>query len=111
MVYSKDKFNISSLQDLNDLPFILPVSTKQERKLFEEYLSDNQITRKLSIETSNYYSSVEYAKNGLGIALIPKTMIDDELGIFDIDLKKTITLSYVENNLSPSSKEFLKEFK
>ena len=36
-------------------------------------------------------------------------MIVDELGIFDIDLEKTITLSYIENNLSPSSKKFLKE--
>ena len=110
LVYSKDKFKISSLQDLNDLPFILPVSTKQERKLFEEYLSDNQISRKLSVETSNYYSSIEYAKKGLGIALVPKSMVNDELGTFNIDLKKAVTLSYVENNLSPSSKEFLKEF-
>ena len=111
LVYSKDNFTISDISDLKDLSFILPVSTKQERKLFEEYLSDNQITRRLSIETSNYFSSIEYAKNGLGIALVPKSMIVDELEVFDIDLKKTITLSYVENNLSPSSKEFLKEFK
>lgn len=111
LVYSKDNFVISDISDLKDLSFILPVSTKQERKLFEDYLSDNGITRKLSIETSNYLSSIEYAKNGLGVALIPKSMIVDELEIFDIDLKKTITLSYIENNLSPSSKEFLKEFK
>ena len=110
LVYAKDNFNVNNLQDLNDLPFILPVSTKQERKLFEEYLSDNQISRKLSVETSNYYSSIEYAKNGLGIALVPKSMVNGELGIFNIDLKKAVTLSYVENNLSPSSKEFLKEF-
>lgn len=111
LVYSKNNFAISDISDLKDLSFILPVSTKQERKLFEEYLSDNQITRRLSIETSNYFSSIEYAKNGLGVALVPKSMIVDELEVFDIDLKKTITLSYVENNLSPSSKEFLKEFK
>ena len=111
LVYSKDNFVISDIFDLKDLSFILPVSTKQERKLFEDYLSDNGITRKLSIETSNYLSSIEYAKNGLGVALVPKSIIVDELEIFEIDLKKTITLSYIENNLSPSSKEFLKEFK
>lgn len=111
LVYSKDNFSISDVSDLKELSFILPVSTKQERKLFDDYLSDNGITRRLSIETSNYFSSIEYAKNGLGVALVPKSMIVDELEVFDIDLKKTITLSYVENNLSPSSKEFLKEFK
>ena len=47
--------------------------------MFEEFLTDNQIERKLSIETSNYNSSIEYAKKGLGIALIPKNMINDEL--------------------------------
>lgn len=111
LVYTSEKYDIKDIKDLNNLPFVLPTSTKKERKLFEEFLIDNHMERKLSIETSNYNSSIEYAKKGLGIALIPKNMLDDELETFDINLKKTITLSYVENNLSPSSKEFLKEFK
>ena len=37
-------------------------------------------------------------------------MIDNELEHFDIDITKVITLSYIENNLSPLSIEFLKEF-
>ena len=63
-----------------------------------------------SIETSNYLSAIEYAKKGLGVALIPSNMIDNELKHFDIDMTKVITLSYIENNLSPLSIEFLKEF-
>ena len=89
---------------------ILPVSTKKERKIFDNFLDKNNLTKKLSIETSNYLSAIEYAKKGLGIALIPSNMIDNELEHFDIDITKVITLSYIENNLSPLSIEFLKEF-
>ncbi len=110
LVYLKDKFKIVVLSDLNNLPFILPVSSKKERKMFEDYLLSKKIARRLSIETSNYISAIEFAKKGLGIALVPKNMIEKDLEIFDIDLKKTITLNYVDANLSPSSREFLKEF-
>ena len=92
------------------MPMILPVSTKKERKIFDNFLDKNNLTRKLSIETSNYLSAIEYAKKGLGVALIQSNMVDNELEHFDIDISKVITLSYIENNLSPLSIEFLKEF-
>lgn len=110
LVYNKDNFSINDITDLKDLPMILPVSTKKERKIFDNFLDKNNLTKKLSIETSNYLSAIEYAKKGLGIALIPSNMIDNELEHFDIDITKVITLSYIENNLSPLSIEFLKEF-
>jgi len=74
LIYLKDKFKITELSDLNNLPFILPVSSKKERKMFEDYLVNKKITRRLSIETSNYISSIEFARKGLGIALIPKNI-------------------------------------
>lgn len=110
LVYNKDKFSINDVTDLKDLPMILPVSTKKERKIFDNFLDKNNLTKKLSIETANYLSAIEYAKKGLGVALIPNNMIDNELEHFDIDITKVITLSYIENNLSPLSIEFLKEF-
>lgn len=110
VVYNKDKFSINDMADLKNLPMILPVSTKKERKIFDDLLDKNNLTKKLSIETSNYLSAIEYAKKGLGVALIPSNMIDNELEHFDIDMTKVITLSYIENNLSPLSIEFLKEF-
>lgn len=110
LIYDKDKFIINSISDLNIFPLILPISTKKERKDFEKFLEKNNISKKLSIETSNYLSSIEYVKKGLGVALIPNHMIDKEVGVFNIDISKIITLSYIENNLSPSSKEFLKYF-
>lgn len=110
LVYNKDNFSINDITDLKDVPMILPVSTKKERKIFDNFLDKNNLTKKLSIETSNYLSAIEYAKKGLGIALIPSNMIDNELEHFDIDITKVITLSYIENNLLPLSIEFLKEF-
>lgn len=110
LVYNKDNFSINDITDLKDVPMILPVSTKKERKIFDNFLDKNNLTKKLSIETSNYLSAIEYAKKGLGIALIPSNMVDNELEHFDIDITKVITLSYIENNLSPLSIEFLKEF-
>lgn len=110
LVYNKDNFSINDITDLKDVPMILPVSTKKERKIFDNFLDKNNLTKKLSIETSNYLSAIEYAKKGLGIALIPSNMINNELEHFDIDITKVITLSYIENNLSPLSIEFLKEF-
>lgn len=110
LVYNKDNFSINDITDLKDVPMILPVSTKKERKIFDNFLDKNNLTKKLSIETSNYLSAIEYAKKGLGIALIPSNMIDNELEHFDIDITKVITLSYIENNLSPLSIELLKEF-
>lgn len=110
VVYNKDKFSINDMADLKNLPMILPVSTKKERKIFDDLLDKNNLTKKLSIETSNYLSAIEYAKKGLGVALIPSNMIDNELEHFDIDMTKVITLSYIENNLSPLSIEFFKEF-
>ena len=110
LVYNKGNFSINDITDLKDVPMILPVSTKKERKIFDNFLDKNNLTKKLSIETSNYLSAIEYAKKGLGIALIPSNMIDNELEHFDIDITKVITLSYIENNLSPLSIELLKEF-
>ena len=110
LVYNKDNFSINDITDLKDVPMILPVSTKKERKIFDNFLDKNNLTKKLSIETSNYLSAIEYVKRGLGVALIPTNMIDNELEHFDIDITKVITLSYIENNLSPLSIEFLKEF-
>ena len=111
LVYLDSKYNIDKLSDLDNVPLILPVSSKGERKLFENLLQQNNITRNLSVETSNYIASIDYAKKGLGVALVPQRLAKDiTLKQFNIELSKQIAISYVEENLSPSSKAFLKEF-
>lgn len=111
LVYDEKKYTINNLSDINKLPLILPVSTKSERKLFENLLQENNIERNLSIETSNYCASLDLAYKGVGIALVPTSMVKDKALIkYELPLKKPIVISYVEENLSPSSYEFLKEF-
>lgn len=111
IVYLKDKFDIKNLDDLKDIPLILPISAKKERKLFEELLLKNKIEKKLSIETSSYESALDYAKRGVGIALLPISLAKNtDLQVFNIPISKNIAIAYIEKNLSPSSKEFLKRF-
>ena len=50
LIYDEKKYNINNLSDINQLPLILPVSTKTERKLFENLLQENNIERNLSVE-------------------------------------------------------------
>ena len=110
--YNDKKFNINSLSDIDNVPLILPVRSKEERINLEKLLEKNGISKNLSIETSNYSSSVDFTLNGIGCSLIPKSMkINDDLKYFDIGIKKNINISYIGENLSPSSKEFLTFFK
>ncbi len=112
LCYLESKYSISNIKDLKEYPLILPVRSKEERNSFDTLLENEKINSKLSIETSNYISSLHFAKEGLGVALVPKRVaINNNLEVFDIDLHKNIVISYVEENLSPSSKEFLKYLK
>lgn len=111
LVYDEKKYTINNLSDINELPLILPVSTKSERKLFENLLQENNVKRNLSIETSNYCASLDLACKGVGIALVPASMTKNNILLkYELPFKKPIVISYVEENLSPSSYEFLKEF-
>lgn len=110
--YSDRKYKLDNLNDLENAPLILPVRNKEERILFEKLLDKNNISKNLSIETSNYNSSIDFALKGLGVALVPKEMeTKDNLKYLNIDLQKNINISYVSENLSPSSREFLNQFK
>ena len=111
LIFSKDKFNIKTLKDLNDVPLILPVSTKKERIFFDDLLDKKGINRRLSIETSSYESSLDYAKRELGVALIPKFLVKKtDMEVCDIPISKSIAISYIKENLSPSSQEFMDNF-
>lgn len=111
LAYLKDKFNIKNLNDIKGIPLILPINAKKERKYFEELLLKNKIEKKLSIETASYESGLDYAKRGLGVALLPISLAKTtDLQFLNIPISKEIAIAYIEKNLSPSSKEFLKKF-
>jgi len=104
--------SINSINDLSSLPLILPITSKEERNKFEELISIDGFEKNLSIEVDNYISGKDYAESGFGFALLPKRYVNGtDLKSFDIDLSKKIAISYIEENLSPSAKQFLSEFK
>ena len=66
----------------------------------------------MSIEVCNYYVAKDYAESGLGVALLPKRIAkDSKLEIENININKTIKISYISENLTASTQEFLKLFK
>ena len=114
IAYSSNHFEteLNTIEQLNNLPLILPISDRQDRMKFEQLLSENKIKKNLSLEVSNYDTAYDYTISGLGYALLPKKYIkDSELNYLDIELDKEISISYINGNLSPSAKEFLNLFK
>lgn len=112
IAYSKNLYNlkIESIKDLDSLPLILPISAKKERSEFDKILEKEEINKNISLEVDDYHFALEYAKSGLGFALLPKRCVKEELLSVDIDLIKTISVAYIEKNLCPAAKKLLEEF-
>lgn len=113
IAYSSEYFDkeLKSIKDLNDLPLILPITSRVERKMFDELISSENINRNLSLEIDSYNSIIDYINSGIGFGLIPKRYVtDSKYKTLDIDLTKKIVVSYIPENLSESAKILLKEF-
>lgn len=105
-------FKLENIEQLNEQPIIVPSTSKKERSLFDELLEEKNIKVNVSLEISNYNIAKDYVESGLGFGLLPKRLVNNtNLEYLDINITKPITISYVEENLSPSAKMFLEEFK
>ncbi|MBQ4584057.1 MAG: LysR family transcriptional regulator [Bacilli bacterium] len=105
-------FKLESVEQLKEQPMIVPSTSKKERSMFDELLEENNIKVNISLEISNYNIAKDYVESGLGFGLLPKRLVNNtNLESLDINIIKPITISYVEENLSPSAKQFLSEFK
>lgn len=104
-------FKLENIEQLKDQPIIVPSTSKKERNMFDELLEEKNIEANVSLEISNYNIAKDYVESGLGFGLLPKRLVNNtNLEYLDINIEKTITISYVEENLSPSAKMFLREF-
>lgn len=105
-------FKLESIEQLKGQPIIVPSASKKERSMLDELLEENNIETNISLEISNYNIAKDYVESGLGFGLLPKRLVrNTNLESLDLNITKPITISYVEENLSPSAKQFLSEFK
>lgn len=113
IAYSSQYFNkdLKSIKDLDNLPLILPITSRIERKMFDALINSENINKNLSLEVDNYASIIDYIDSGLGFGLLPKRLItNSKYKTLEIDLNKQIVVSFIPENLSESAKMLLKEF-
>ncbi len=65
--------------DIKNRKFVVRQKGTEDRKQFEQYFSDNEIDSSIVCEVSSYYSVKEFVKKGLGIAIVPKNALNDDL--------------------------------
>ena len=65
--------------DIKNKKFITRQRETEDRKQFESYLSENNIEANIVCEVSSYYSVKEFVKKGIGIAIVPKNAVNDDI--------------------------------
>lgn len=117
--FSDLKGNVISLDDLNNYPLILLAQGSNGRYFLDDYCSKIGINLAPKFELASYSLVTEFIKSGIGIGLLTKEFIKDELESGDlfeictdplIDIKsRNIGVIYLsQQTLSHCSKEFLK---
>ena len=110
-VYNKNYFD--KVNDINNVPLILPVSKTQERIMIDEYFIKNGIVPTIKYEVETVDRMLSYINDGFGVGFLLKQAVDEknkDLVIIDTDIESNICISYIKEKLTPSTKEFLKLF-
>lgn len=98
--------------NFENFPLILPTSQTAERSIINEYFLKNKINPNIKYEFDSTDRIISYAKSGFGIGVVLKDSIESNsnLDIKDINIEARISLSYIKDKLTPSTKEFLRLF-
>lgn len=109
LIYNKDYFNSI---DINNVPLIVPTKQREERKLIDNYFKENNIEPNIKYELDNEEKIISYVKDGLGVGIVLKDSLvnSSSLEMDDLDINTEICISYVKNQLAPTTKELLKFF-
>ncbi len=110
IAYNKNYFKDNS--NIKGIPLILPINGTQERATIDEYFDKTGTVPNIKYEIENTDRIISYLKDGFGAGIVLKESIKDinELSYTDIDIQNDITVSFIKDKLTPSTKEFLKLF-
>lgn len=107
LLYNEEVY--SSILDLNKLPFILPISSSEERNILNDYFERNKIKPQIKYELSDYKEIIEWVREGKGISILPKDFLENKnVKTSDIEITYDVYISYLKNNITPSTLECLK---
>lgn len=75
-------------------------------------LKKNGIVPFVKYEIENYERMLSYVQDSFGVGVVLKDFVknNDKLETKDIDIKNEICISFIKEQLAPSTKEFLKMF-
>lgn len=108
--YTKD--SISKISDLEGKDLIVPSSSKTERIILNNELKKANISCNIALESSDYKTSLEFAENSLGIALVPVDYLKNKkMNSLNILIKKNLFLYFIDYKISPTTELFLNELK
>ena len=65
--------------DIKNRKFVARQKGTEDRNQFDRYLEENSIEADIICEVSSYYSVKEYIKKGIGIAIVPKNAVNNEI--------------------------------
>ena len=68
-----------SPENIADKNFILLNSNSIDRTILESYFLKNNINVNMVCEVGSYFSLKNYVKNGMGIAIVPKNIVNEEI--------------------------------
>ena len=112
--YNKYK-NIKTIEELEDIPLILPIPSTNNRKYIDEiFIKHNIIPKKvMSIHTSE--GILTAVKKGLGVGYVIEDIYKDDDNYKKLDIKEKlreeeITMIYNRNFLTEAPKRFIEEF-
>ncbi|KGE17442.1 LysR family transcriptional regulator [Paenibacillus wynnii] len=77
--HALSKLDMVTMQDLNNYEFIVSEESCIYRSLFENLLKENGIIFRIGFELSNLEAIKRCVMNGLGIALLPKIVAQEEI--------------------------------
>lgn len=112
--YNKYK-NIKTIEELENVPLILPIKSTNNRKYIDEIFIKHNIIPKRSINIHTSEGILTAVKNNLGIGYIIADIVknDDSIKFIDIDEKlrtEDIIMIYNKKFLSNAPKKFIEEY-